>query len=72
MYLKHKASGDLVEILELGSLFDPFKTEVLGRFHVGEEMQEPTDFSKSELMFPSGETLPRCWIDGHYKAWKRL
>jgi hypothetical protein len=68
MYLKHKASGDLVEILDLATLFDPFKAEVPGRFHCGEELQEPAEFSKSDLMFPSGESLPRCWLDGHYLA----
>jgi hypothetical protein len=67
MYLKHKPSGDLVEILDLGALFDPFKTEVTARFHWGEEMQEPASFTKNDLVFPSGEVLPRCWVDGHYR-----
>ena len=67
MYLMHKPSGDLVEVLDLGGLFDPFKDEVPGRFHAGEELQEPASFMKSELVFPSGEGLPRCWVDAHYK-----
>jgi hypothetical protein len=67
MYLKHVPSGDLVEVLDLGLLFDPSKAEIRGRFHAGEELQEPADFSKSELVFPSGEQLPRCWLDLHYK-----
>jgi hypothetical protein len=53
--------------LDVAILFDPFKAEVPGRLHVGEELQEPADFSKSDLVFPSGESLPRCWLDGHYK-----
>lgn len=67
MYLKHKSSGDMVEVLELEALFDPFKKGVKGRFHWGEEMQEPADFAKGDLVFPSGEALPRCWVDGHYR-----
>jgi hypothetical protein len=67
MYLKHKPTSDLVEILELASLFDPCRADVSGRFHAGEELQDPEPFKKSELMFPSGESLPRCWIDPDYK-----
>lgn len=67
MFLKHKPSGDGVEVLDLGALFDPFKRELTGRFHWGEEMSEPAAFLKSELVFPSVEPLPRCWVDPHYK-----
>jgi hypothetical protein len=67
MYLKHKASGDLIEVLDLQKLFDPFQTQVPGRLHVGEELQDPAAFPKAELAFPSGESLPRCWVDGHYR-----
>ena len=45
-----------------------FQAAVPGRFHAGEEMQEPQDFAKSDLVFPSDEPLPRCWIDGSYKT----
>jgi hypothetical protein len=41
---------------------------VNGRFHAGEEMQDPAGFSKSELAFPSGEDLPRCWTDPAYRS----
>lgn len=68
MYLKHKPSQDLVEILDLPALFDPFKTNVTGRFHTGEEMQDAQPFAKAELMFPSQESLPRCWTDPHYRG----
>jgi len=67
MYLKHAKSGDLVEVLDLEALFDPFKIDVTGRYHWGEEMQEPTSFAKRDLVFPSGEMLPRCWLDGRYR-----
>jgi len=67
MYLKHQPSSDLVEILDLTSLFDPFRDEVVGRFHAGEELQDPANFSKSELIFPSGESMPHCWTNGKYR-----
>ncbi len=67
MYLKDKQTGDLVEVLTLDDLFDPFKNTVSGRFHAGEELQEPRQFVKADLIFPSGEGLPRCWVDPHYK-----
>lgn len=31
-----------------------------------EELQDPGPLHKGELFFPSGEALPRCWIDPHY------
>jgi len=67
MYLKHRPSNDLVEILDLRTLFDPFRDTVVGRFHSGEELQDPANFGKAELIFPSGEALPVCWTDGKYK-----
>jgi hypothetical protein len=67
MYLKHKSSSNLVEILDVQELIDPSKGDITGRFHAGEEMQEPTSFQKADLIFPSGEMLPLCWIDPDYK-----
>ncbi|RMD68271.1 MAG: acetyltransferase [Gammaproteobacteria bacterium] len=68
MYLKQKNSGELIEILDLQALVDPFKTSVTGRYHWGEELQDPMSFPKSELAFPSGEDLPRCWLDPYYRS----
>ncbi|PKM46582.1 MAG: acetyltransferase [Gammaproteobacteria bacterium HGW-Gammaproteobacteria-1] len=67
MYLKHVPSGDLVEVLDMKSLVDPYRNKLAGRFHAGEEMQDPANFAKSDLMFPSGEALPRCWVDPNYR-----
>jgi hypothetical protein len=67
MYLKHSATGKLVEVLALRDLFNPKHTQLVGRFHAGEELQDPEMFSKAELQFPSDEALPRCWLDVHYK-----
>lgn len=67
MYLKH-ISGSLVEVLEPAALSDPCRGRVAGRLHAGEELQEPMEFAKSELAFPSGEPLPRCWLDPGYRS----
>ncbi|HHC71722.1 MAG TPA: acetyltransferase [Thiotrichales bacterium] len=67
MFLKDERNGDLVEVLDLEALFDPFVTEVEGRYHAGEELQDPQRFPKSVLLFPSGEALPRCWRDHDYR-----
>jgi hypothetical protein len=68
VYLKHKISGSMVEVLDVAALCDPCLDTLQGRYHAGEELQDPMDFSKQELSFPSGEALPRCWIDRHYKS----
>ncbi|MCB1737691.1 MAG: acetyltransferase [Gammaproteobacteria bacterium] len=68
MFLKHRTKGDLVEVIDTAPLFDPFKSHVPGRMHAGEEMQEADSYSKDDLLFPSGETLPRCWVDGNYRT----
>ena len=68
MFLKNANNGDLVEVLDMQALFDPGVAMVKGRFHAGEEMPEPDKFSKAELLFPSGEVLPKCWCDPDYKG----
>lgn len=67
MFLKQKKTEKLVEVLGMTDLFNPNHQAIVGRFHVGEEMQEPERFSKSDVCFPSGEELPRCWVDPHYR-----
>jgi hypothetical protein len=67
MFLKNKINDDLVEVLTLKDLFDPFCDNLIGRYQHGEEMQDPERFSKSDLVFLSGESLPRCWMDAHYR-----
>jgi hypothetical protein len=67
MYLKHRPTNDFVEVLDLKSLFDPCVDEINGRLHAGEEMQDPEVFKKADLVFPSDEALPQCWIDPDYK-----
>ncbi|MFB6277634.1 MAG: acetyltransferase [Halothece sp.] len=66
MFLKHKPTGDLVEVLTLREIYDPWEKMIQGRYHAGEEIQDPEPFPKDKLMFPSGESLPQCWLDPTY------
>lgn len=68
MFLKNITNGDLVEVLDIVALIDPNAAIVAGRYHAGEEMQEPANFNKSDLQFPSGEALPSCWVDVDYRG----
>jgi len=67
MFLKHANNGDMVEVLDVASLTDPCRDAVVGRYHAGEELQDPATFAKADLSFPSGEALPRCWSDAEYR-----
>ena len=68
MLVKQKSTGHLIEVLNLAQLYDPSVKEFEGRFNYGEEMPEPQTFSKNDVIFCSGEALPKCWIDMHYRA----
>ena len=57
----------MVEITNLLNLIDVNCDEVLGQYQEGEEAQDPEPYSKSRLSFLSGEELPRCWTDPHYR-----
>ena len=46
---------------------DPFSSSLVGRMHAGEEMQDSELFNKNELTFPSGESLPICWLKANYQ-----
>lgn len=67
MLLTDTNKQEQVEVLTINDLFDPFCKELVGRYTHGEEAQDPEKFKKSELVFLSGEALPRCWIDPHYR-----
>jgi len=67
MFLKDTSNDDLVEVLTTKDLFDPFCSSLVGRYQRGEDPQDPQTFNKSSLAFPSGEALPRCWVDAHYR-----
>jgi hypothetical protein len=67
MLLKHKEMGTLIEIHDIESLINPAVDKVEGQDQAGQEEQDPTPFVKTNLTFPSGEELPRCWLDANYK-----
>ena len=67
MFLKDRTRGELIEVLSNDDLFNPFLDELPGRYNHGEEAQDPETFKKSELSFLSGEELPECWKDSHYR-----
>lgn len=67
MFLKHRATGKMIEVLSQRDLFNPMHPTVVGRYHYGEEAQDPETFAKVDLMFVSDEMLPRCWTDAHFR-----
>ena len=67
MFLKHNSTGKLVEVLSIRDLFNPMHPNLVGRYHAGEELQDPEQFAKVDLVFCSNEPLPRCWTDVHYR-----
>ena len=67
MFLKNRNNGDMVDISRLNDLTNLYHNKVLGSYQVGQELQDPEEFNKSDLVFLSGEELPRCWTDPHYR-----
>lgn len=67
MFLKHKQTGELLEVLNVESLYNPCQDNIVAQSHEGQEMQEPDTFIKTELIFPSGEGLPQCWLNPNYQ-----
>ena len=67
MLLKERATGHMAEILSLVDLINLNCDEVVGRYQEGEEAQDPMKFKKADLIFLSGEELPKCWTDPHYR-----
>lgn len=67
MLLHDKKKDALVEVLDLIALIDPNQSEISGQVQSGQEEQDPEPSSKADLIFPSGESLPRCWVDADYR-----
>lgn len=66
MYLKHVPTGDMVEVVDLPDVINPASPTIRARSYAGEIMHRAENFLKTELVFPSGEPLPLCWLDSHY------
>ena len=67
MLLKERSSGHMVEVLSIIDLINLNCDEVVGRYQEGEDVQDPIKLKKADLIFLSGEELPRCWTDPHYR-----
>ncbi len=67
MFLRNASNGDLAQVVELGQLTDPNSSSVTVQFQAGEEVGDPESVEKSGLTFASGEALPKCWMDAHYR-----
>jgi hypothetical protein len=67
MLLKERSSGHMTEVLSFIDLVNLNCDEVVGRYQEGEEAQDPIKFNKTDLIFLSGEELPKCWTDPHYR-----
>ena len=68
MFLQIKDSRDLVKIVDVQELFDPNIEIVHAQDQQGQEEQETDIYKKEELVFPSGEKLPRCWLDAKFRG----
>jgi len=68
MFLQIKDSRDLVKIVDVQELFDPNIETVHAQDQQGQEEQETDIYKKEELVFLSGEKLPRCWLDAKFRV----
>jgi len=68
MYVRNAETGGLAHVVKLSELTDPNMATVTVRYHAGEEVSEPAAVEKSAITFASGEALPKCWLDPHYRV----
>jgi len=68
MYLMQIMTGDLVEVIDLQDVVNPHSPTIRVRINGSERAPRIDDLLKSALAFPSGESLPVCWIDGKFHA----
>jgi hypothetical protein len=68
MLLQDKQTGNLIEVQDITSLINPAKNTISGSIQEGQEEQPPEEMQKQSLVFPSGEDLPRCWLDANYRT----
>ncbi|MFQ4145862.1 acetyltransferase [Chlorogloeopsis sp. ULAP02] len=67
MLLQIKDSGELIKIVNVQELIDPTVESIQAQEQRGQEEQSPESYQKESLVFPSGENLPRCWVDANYR-----
>jgi hypothetical protein len=67
MFLQDKQNGTLIEVNDVTALINPNQSTIPGQDQSGQEEQDSVDYDKANLIFPSGESLPRCWVDANYR-----
>ncbi|BAZ24540.1 hypothetical protein NIES4073_54360 [Kalymmatonema gypsitolerans NIES-4073] len=67
MLLQLKDSGELVKVIDVQELINPNQDVVHAQEQEGQEEQQADSYKKENLVFPSGESLPRCWLDADYR-----
>ena len=67
MFLQHKKTGHMIDIVQPEQLFDLYQSHIEGIDQVGEEAQDIEQYQKTELQFLSGEDLPECWLNPNYR-----
>lgn len=67
MLMMLKESGDLIELKQPETLWDPYEQKVEAWRLSGEEQQDLETYCKSEVAFLSKEPLPKCWCNVHYR-----
>ncbi|BAY46557.1 hypothetical protein SAMD00079811_41690 [Scytonema sp. HK-05] len=70
MLLQLKDSGELVKVIDVQELLNPNQDVVHAQQQEGQEEQQADSYKKENLVFPSGESLPRCWLDADYRNGK--
>ena len=70
MFLKSRNNDNMVDISLMRDLTNLYRDKVLGCYQNGEELQDQQEFNKSDLVFLSGEELPKCWTDPNYRVHK--
>jgi len=68
MFLRNAKNGDLAQVVAVSELTDPNSSFVTVKFQAGEEEGDPERVEKSDVTFASGEALPKCWRDAHYRV----
>jgi len=68
MLVRNVNNGDLAQVENLEQLTDPNEKTVMIHYFAGEEIGDSTSANKTDFVFPSGEALPKCWLDPHYRA----
>ena len=67
MFVKDSRSQTLIKVSDPSDLINPVQPTVMGRQQAGEEEQPAEHYPKDQLIFPSGEPLPQCWVDPDYQ-----